>query len=662
MVVYFYERIGFLEIFYTVMLLIIATVVANMVYPHFPLVPQAFYQIFAGMILSLLPIYSHFTLEPEMFMLIIIAPLMFHDGQNIDTHELRKHMSSTLSMSVLLAIITVTIMGYISHAIIPSIPLALTFALAAIVTPTDNVAVSSITSNVEMPHNVMGMLERESLFNDASGLVAFSLALNAFTTGEFSVGTGIKSFLFVFLGGLIIGLMLGIILIWSRIRLVRNRMDSTSVIVPFDIISPFAIYLIAEHFGFSGILAVVAAGVLRSAFSKQIRLSNTSLQLVSKSTWNIVTDILNGFVFVLLGVSIPTVWHDIQKESMAALPKYLVLSIILYVVMVVLRYLWVKFSFANIQSKANDHNKNAIISALSGIHGTITLSMAFSIPFTLGNAPFPYRTIIVFMATVIIILSLLVPAIVLPMMLPSNKSDIDPNAIKDQKRKTVNYATKKVIDNNPQQKTDAHIVAATLSSQYSSGRPSDKRFRKIMKAANEVEINSIQTLVDTNKINAKIANYYIRRLVWQAQRNRQFSFYIIVFAIKHFNHLIIRKFKKQPHKKVQYDNQRKLFKQMESYGYENVMQFLSKDHNAEDQAAVNAARHSYNFRHKRLNDNGSSERQNELFIQAFQYEYNYIQEKSTLGNMSQLIAEELYKQVSIDQLIYMQQSNDGREK
>ncbi len=662
MVIYFFERNDFLEIFYTVMLLIIATVTANMVYPHFPLIPQAFYQIFAGMLLSMLPIYNHFTLEPEMFMLIIIAPLMFHDGQNIDTHELRKHISSTMSMSVLLAIITVIIMGYISHAIIPSIPLALTFALSAIVTPTDSVAVSSITNNVEMPENVMGMLERESLFNDASGLVAFSLALGAFTTGTFSIGLGINNFLFVFFGGLLIGLILGILLIWLRIRLVRNGMDSTSVIVPFDIISPFAIYLIAEHFGCSGILAVVAAGVLRSAFSKQIRLSNTSLQLVSRSTWNIVTSILNGFVFVLLGVSIPTVLYDIKKDSMPDLPKYILLSILLYIVMIGLRYVWVKFSFANIHSKAHDHNKNAIISALSGIHGTITLSMAFSIPFTLNNAPFPYRNAIVFISTVIIILSLLIPAIVLPMILPNNEVDIDPDEFNKCKRQTVHYATKKLIENNPIQQTDAHIVAATLSSQYSNRRPSNKKFRKIMREANAVEINSIQKLVDENKLNVQIANRYVRGLVWQAQRNRQFSFYIVIFAIKHLNHLIARKFKNNYHYKTNYNNQKQAFQKVENYGYESVMQFLSKDHNDEDQMAINAVKHSYNFRHKRLNDNGSADKQNELFIQAFQYEYNYVQEQSGLGNIDSTMAEELYKQISIDQLIYMQQNTDGREK
>lgn len=249
-----------MAVFYAVLLLVLATIVANTVYPYFPIIPQAFYQIFAGALLSLVPLYHHFVLEPEVFMLLIIAPLMFYDGRNANAKELRENLGSVFSMAVLLAILTVVLMGYLSHAMLATMPLALAFALAAIVTPTDAVAVSSITTNMAVPERVMGMLERESLFNDASGLVAFSLALTAFTTGEFSLGNGIKHFLIVFFGGLLIGLILGLVAVWTRLYLVRTGKDSTSVIVPFDVLIPFLIYLAAEHLGLSGILAVVAAG------------------------------------------------------------------------------------------------------------------------------------------------------------------------------------------------------------------------------------------------------------------------------------------------------------------------------------------------------------------------------------------------------------------
>ena len=126
-----------MNVFYAVLLLVLATIVANTLYPYFPLIPQAFYQIFAGGLLSLVPLYNHFVLEPEVFMLLIIAPLMFYDGSNADGKALRRNIGSILSMAVVLAILTVILMGYVSHAMIASIPLALAFALAFSSRPAD---------------------------------------------------------------------------------------------------------------------------------------------------------------------------------------------------------------------------------------------------------------------------------------------------------------------------------------------------------------------------------------------------------------------------------------------------------------------------------------------------------------------------------------------
>ncbi|WP_055679926.1 cation:proton antiporter domain-containing protein [Secundilactobacillus kimchicus] len=205
-----------MSVFVMVILLVTAAVAANIVYDLFPRVPLAFYQIAAGLILSLVPSFSDFHLEPELFMLLIIAPLMFNDGQTVNIGSLRRNLRSTLSLAVLLAVVTVVVGGLFAHAIWSAIPLALAFALAAIVTPTDAVAVKSITADLEVPENAMNALESESLFNDASGLVALSLALAAFTTGEFSVGHSLLQFIIVFFGGIILGLILGMLVVLLR--------------------------------------------------------------------------------------------------------------------------------------------------------------------------------------------------------------------------------------------------------------------------------------------------------------------------------------------------------------------------------------------------------------------------------------------------------------
>ncbi|MFC6260033.1 Na+/H+ antiporter [Levilactobacillus fujinensis] len=694
-----------MNVFYAVLLLVLATIVANTLYPYFPLVPQAFYQIFAGALLSLVPLYHHFILEPEVFMLLIIAPLMFYDGSNADGKELRKNIGSILSMAVILAILTVILMGYLSHAMIASIPLALAFALAAIVTPTDAVAVSSITTNIAVPERVMGMLERESLFNDASGLVAFSLALTAFTTGKFSVGGGIKHFLFVFLGGLLIGLILGVIAVWARVYLVQSGKDSASVIVPYDVLVPFLIYLAAEHLGLSGILAVVAAGLIYSASNNQLRLSSTQLQLVSRSTWSIITSVLNGFVFVLLGVSLPTVWVNIQQDDTKSLPIYFLLAVTLYLVMLALRYLWIRFDWALVHSDKSDRRKNALVGALSGVHGTITLAMAFSLPLTFNGAAFPFRNTMIFIAAVVIILSLLVPTIVLPFVLPNKELPVDPAAALKERKALVAYATDRLAQESTAEPAATQSVIEILNSQATDQRPDKKKLQTILNQATQVEVKTVQAFADDGTVPQSFASRYVRMLVLKSQMSSnnpfvnltlwiRFVWHRVAHAVTHrMIHGLMRnrrrdkriaqqrqQFQQRPHMPGQQAAQerriarqkergqrrpprnqrinqqrRENFYKIEAGVYTNVIDFLTSIASVDNQTEVNTVRNYYNARHRRIDTNQDDSQQNELFIQAFQFEYTYVREQRNARKLSPELADELYQQISTDQMLYMQE-------
>lgn len=675
-----------LEIFYAVVLLIVATIVANLVYPLFPKIPQAFYQIFAGALLTFVPYFHHFVLEPEMFMLIIIAPLMFYDGQNADTHALRRHIPSVLSMAILLAVLTVILMGYLTHSFIANIPLALAFALAAIVTPTDAVAVSSITTDMAVPEKVMGMLERESLFNDASGLVAFNLALVAFTTGHFSAGDGITHFLVVFIGGLLIGLFLGAILTWGRIYMVQKGVDSTSIIVPYDILTPFFIYLMAEHFELSGILAVVAAGLLRSSARSQIRLSSTQLQLVTRSTWQILTSLLNGFVFVLLGVSLPTVWHNIVADHTKSIPTYMLLAVILYVVMFLLRYLWIRFDWARIHSQAADRRRNAVIGALSGIHGTITLAMAFSLPLTRHGQSFPFRNTMIFVAAVVIIISLLVPTLILPLILPSRERPVDPAMAEKERKALVAYAADRLVQEQTDNPAATQAVVEVLTSQSNTFRPDRQAVRRIMVTANNLEIATIQKMSDDGLVEPAYANRYVRGLVWKMRRDNHFSLTGLGAWLKFMTHRLTHRVLFGRHdqrrgqrarrkaqrnltreQRLTLQNQRKqaytgiwdAFRTMEDQGYTDVMTYLQTIATVDNQTEVNAVRNFYNVRHRRLNRHKTNQHENELFIQAFQYEYTYVAQRRASQEIPSALADELYQQISTDQMLYMQTVNQA---
>lgn len=503
--------------FFTIILLVIAAIAANIIYAIYPKIPLAFYEIGAGILLSLVPMFNNFHLEPEIFMLMIIAPLMFNDGQNTDPHRLRKNTLSTLSLAVVLALVTILVGGALTHVLWGTLPLALCFALAAIVTPTDTVAVSLITSGIEMPEHVMGALENESLFNDASGIVAMSLALTAFTTGEFSLVQGLKQFLIVFFGGIAVGLIMGMIIVLIRVLFQRKTLDTIAVILPFSLLTPFIIYLTAEHLGLSGILAVVAAGIVHGIQGQRLRLTSTQTQLVNKTTWEALTNLLNGFVFVLLGASIPSVWNDLSTTEIHNLPLLLITAVGLYLLIGLMRFLWCMFNLISLPSEGT-RIKDSLLMALSGVHGTITLSMAFSLPLVVAGHTFPFRSAIILIAGIIILLSMVVPSLVLPILLPNKQAPYSADEFNEQIVKMVNYAIDQLRSINDKSGTLSGVIEVLNSqkSQYSQNAD-NKLVHQLLEQSEDVEHAAVTELIENGEVEARIGWQYNRAITFQAQ-------------------------------------------------------------------------------------------------------------------------------------------------
>ena len=284
-----------MEVVILVLVLVIAVLISNVIASKITQIPLAFIEIAVGLLMAFfVPYYRHYTMNPELFMLAVLAPLMFYEGLNTNMRALRRSMSTTFSLAVGLALVTVSIVGVVTHLALSELALPLAFALAAIITPTDAVAVSSVTANIAMPEQAMETLKNESLFNDASGIVIFDLALQAFTTGKFSFTYGFFDFLYVFIGGLLLGLVLGSLLVSLRTLLINHRMDNSSVIVTLGILTPFFVYFVAESIHVSGILAVVAAGLVHGVQQGRLRLTSTKLQVVGNTTWEVLSDNLNG--------------------------------------------------------------------------------------------------------------------------------------------------------------------------------------------------------------------------------------------------------------------------------------------------------------------------------------------------------------------------------
>lgn len=385
-----------------ILILVIAVIAANIGYLLWPTLPLAIYELGAGIILALTPMRSAtLTLQPEIFLLLIIAPLMFNDGQNTSLQELVHHLRPMMSMAVSLAIVTVLLIGGGLHlSLANQFALPVAFMLAAIVTPTDAVAVKSLAAPVAMPENVQQTLEYEALFNDASGLVLFSLATRALTSGHFSFANGLGTFLYVFLGGLLFGALVGFLLIQLRITLMRTHVDIATIVIPVNLITPLITYWLAEELHLSGILAVVAAGIVHSILYAQLRLTSAKVQIASTTIWSMIADLLNGLVFVLLGTSLPTL---LQHPRLPHLGHLFGIALSIYLAMTFIRYGWARFHLVNLHTTAAQLPKDSWLVALGGVHGTITLAMAFSIPTLAPSHAFASRNDLILIAAMVIL-------------------------------------------------------------------------------------------------------------------------------------------------------------------------------------------------------------------------------------------------------------------
>ncbi|MFP7492823.1 Na+/H+ antiporter [Terribacillus saccharophilus] len=429
-----------MSFFTALFVLLLAVLISTAVSKILPL-PLALIQIVLGLGVSLLPLHVSLEFEPELFMICVIAPLLFSEGQKASRKELWQLRTPIILLAFGLVFLTVGIGGYLIHWLIPSMPLAVAFALAATISPTDNVAVKSITRGLKLPSNVMPILEGESLLNDAAGIVSFKVALAAALTGVFSFGGASGQFLFVSIGGLVIGVIAGYVIVTLRLQLLKHGFQDDSMLIVLQVMTPFFLYVLAEEVHVSGILAVVAASIIHGIERDRLQQTTTKLQILSSNTWTIVEYVLNGLVFVLLGFLLPEVYRGIQDTNEIGMGRLFGVIIVVFLALFIIRFLWVyslykpftvppknrmeRFVARNNQHKAETVETKstgrayyALIMAISGIHGTITLATALSIPFYLDDGSlFPMRNTVLFVATGVILLSLVFAAMALPILI-----------------------------------------------------------------------------------------------------------------------------------------------------------------------------------------------------------------------------------------------------
>lgn len=288
-------------------LIVLTCVAASSVIDKFVDVSIPVIQVVIGLLVALvLPSVQEVHLESELFMLLFIAPLLFNETRETNIRALLLNLNSILSLAIALVVVSVLSVGYALHLMVPSIPLAAAFALASALGPTDAVTVTALKPNIHLTHRQQTLLSGESLINDASGVVAFQFSVAAAVTGAFSLVDAAGSFTVLFVGGVAMGIVTGFAFSAINAMLGRLGYEDTVANVLYEVLTPFLVYLLAETFHVSGVLAVVAAGLVIALPRRQ---NNNALfarqKLVSDSTWKVISFLINGTIFVFLGMQIP---------------------------------------------------------------------------------------------------------------------------------------------------------------------------------------------------------------------------------------------------------------------------------------------------------------------------------------------------------------------
>ncbi|TDQ11084.1 Na+/H+ antiporter [Pedobacter metabolipauper] len=373
--------------------------------------------VIGGLGISFIPGIPAVSIDPDMVFLIFLPPLLFEAAWYTSWNDFWKWKRSIFLLGFGLVLITSLAIAYFSVSIIPGFTLAFGFLLGGVISPPDAVAATSVLKGVKMPRRGLTMLEGESLVNDAASLTVFRFAIAAILTGQFVFQKAATDFLILAVMGVVVGLVIAHILYF----VLKHWAKSSSITTPITLIAPYLMYIVAEEFHWSGVLAVVSGGLFLSFRSNDFLNYHTRLQ--TKEVWATLGFLLNGFVFILIGLELPVIINGLEEYSMEDAIKYaLIISAIVIVARIVLVYaagFIPRFLSAGIRRREKSPGlKLPFIIGWAGMRGVVSLASALAIPLTLNNGdPFPHRNMILFITFIVILVTLVFQGLTLPLVL-----------------------------------------------------------------------------------------------------------------------------------------------------------------------------------------------------------------------------------------------------
>jgi len=404
-----------LVLLFVVMLLVILAKRIKIAYPIFLVI--------AGLLITLIPGTPILSLDPDLIFLIFLPPLLYEAAWFTSWNNFWKWKLPIGLLAFGLVFFTSTVIAYASESLIPGFTLALGFLLGGIVSPPDAVAAATVMKGLKVPKRIMTILEGESLINDASSLIVFKFALAAVLTGTFSMQNAIGTFFIVAGMGVVIGVA-GAYLMYA----IHRFLPTTSAMdAALTVMTPYILFLIAEHFHYSGIMAVVSGGLFMSYRSHKIFKGHNRINM--NGVWNTMIFVMNALVFVLIGLELTEIVNNLGNYSIAEAIKY---GLNISIITIILRFIWVypaAYIPRWISSKARNNPapgwKVLLIMALAGMRGVVSLATALSIPFLMNDklTAFPERNLIIFITFVVIFVTLVFQGLLIPVILKIIKID-----------------------------------------------------------------------------------------------------------------------------------------------------------------------------------------------------------------------------------------------
>lgn len=370
--------------------------------------------VLAGGLLGLVPGLPVIELNPDLIFFIFLPPLLYEASYQMSWHEFVANRRPITLLAVGLVLLTTTVVATIAHFFIPGFSWALGFVLGAIVAPPDAVAATSVMKGLGLPRRITGILEGESLVNDASALIAYRYGVAAVVSGTFGLWDASWHFVLVAGGGAGIGIAVGYVVVR-----VQNFLTDATLITALSLLLPFGVYLAAEHVGVSGVLAVVAMGLMMSRRSHDIYDNQT--RLLKHSFWRVLGFLLNGLVFLIIGLELRSILAGLGPGAFWPTLGY---GLLVSAVAIAIRMGWVfPVSFLGhwlgrwLGRPAEERapKRNLFITSWAGMRGVVSLATALALPLVVcGGAPFPQRNVLLFITFTVILVTLLVQGLSLP--------------------------------------------------------------------------------------------------------------------------------------------------------------------------------------------------------------------------------------------------------